>query len=111
MTAHQWSGPDGCQLGDRTVASWRSRDGRRWLLRRFDRLRSTPVSEVSAVSTEDLARHRAEVTAAGADLLGRHASFSVWGAAVLTQAGADQIAAAGAERRAAFGSEPMRWST
>jgi hypothetical protein len=32
-------------------------------------------------------------------------------AAVLTQAGADQVATAGAERRAAFDSEPMRWST
>ncbi|MDX6261472.1 MAG: urea carboxylase [Kribbellaceae bacterium] len=98
-------GPGGYQLVGRTVPVWRlsERDEQPWLLRQFDKIRFTPVS------TEELARQRADIKAGRADLEVRPATFSIADVRAIEQEAPMDIVSLRAKRRAAFDAERARW--
>lgn len=98
-------GPGGYQLVGRTVPVWRlsDRDEQPWLLRQFDRIRFTPVS------TEELARQRADIKAGRADLQVTPATFSIADVRRIEQEAPMDIISLRAKRRAAFDAERARW--
>jgi urea carboxylase len=98
-------GPGGYQLVGRTVPVWRlsERDERPWLLRQFDKIRFTPVS------TEELARQRADILAGRADLDVRPTTFSIAEVRAIEQEAPMDIVSLRAKRRAAFDAERERW--
>lgn len=105
LCVYGMEGPGGYQLVGRTVPVWRLTGGseRPWLLRQFDRIRFRPVS------AEELARHRADISAGRADLETYPATFSVAEVRRIEEEAADEIAAVRARRRAAFDAERKRW--
>ncbi|WP_328320829.1 5-oxoprolinase/urea amidolyase family protein [Kribbella sp. NBC_00382] len=98
-------GPGGYQLVGRTVPVWRlsERDEQPWLLRQFDKIRFTPVS------TEELARQRADIKAGRADLEVQPATFSIADVRAIEQEAPMDIVSLRAKRRAAFDAERARW--
>ncbi|GAA3596144.1 hypothetical protein GCM10022235_79420 [Kribbella ginsengisoli] len=98
-------GPGGYQLVGRTVPVWRlsERDEQPWLLRQFDKIRFTPVS------TEELARQRADIKAGRADLQVRPSTFSIADVRAIEQEAPMDIVSLRAKRRAAFDAERARW--
>ncbi|MFI5709249.1 5-oxoprolinase/urea amidolyase family protein [Kribbella sp. NPDC051620] len=98
-------GPGGYQLVGRTVPVWRlsERDEQPWLLRQFDKISFTPVS------TEELARQRADIKAGRADLQVRPSTFSIADVRAIEQEAPMDIVSLRAKRRAAFDAERARW--
>jgi allophanate hydrolase subunit 1 len=105
LCVYGMEGPGGYQLVGRTVPVWRlsEHDEQPWLLRQFDLIRFTPVSEV------ELARQRAEIKAGRADLPVRPTTFSIADVQRIEQEAPVDIAALRARRRAAFEAERARW--
>jgi urea carboxylase len=108
LCVYGMEGPGGYQLVGRTVPVWRhlpGSDEKPWLLRQFDRLR------FRAVSAEELADLRADITAGRADLEARPATFRLAEEHRLLAEHAGQIATFRARREAAFAAERARWDS